>query len=165
MPLIGHVRDLFDYNYWRNHKILAYARKIQPWQFAAPTTFPYVSLHGTLMHTAGVEGLWRSRLQHQESPTGIASKTDYPTLDAVADYWAGEEREMRAWLATLTDAELTASRTYKLLGGNVVTDPLHLCLAHMVNHGTQHCGEMAQMLTDYGVSPGNIDLIYWLREK
>jgi uncharacterized damage-inducible protein DinB len=165
MSLITYVRDLFDYNYWRNHKIIAYARKIQPWQFVAPTTYPFVSLHGTMMHTAGVEWLWRQRLQIAESPTGLPSKNDYPSLDALVEYWAHEEREMRAWLSVLTDADLASTRTYTLLGGNTVTDSLMHCLAHMVNHGTQHCAEMAQMLTDYGVSPGNIDLIYWLREK
>jgi uncharacterized damage-inducible protein DinB len=165
MSLITYVRDLFDYNYWRNHKIIAYARKIQPWQFVAPTTYPFVTLHGTMMHTAGAEWLWRQRLQMAESPTGLPSKNDYPSLDILVDYWAHEEREMRAWLSVLTDADLASTRTYTLLGGNTVTDSLMHCLAHMVNHGTQHCAEMAQMLTDYGVSPGNIDLIYWLREK
>ncbi len=78
MPLIGHVRDLFDYNYWRNHKILAHARKIQPWQFAAPTTYPYVSLHGTLMHTAGAEWPVAQPSATPESPTGIAAKDGLP---------------------------------------------------------------------------------------
>jgi uncharacterized damage-inducible protein DinB len=165
MSLITYVRDLFDYNYWRNHRIVAHGRKIQPWQFVAPTTYPFVSLHGTMMHTAGVEWLWRQRLQVGESPTGLPNKSEYASLDALVEYWAHEEREMRAWLSVLTDAELATPRTYKLLGGNVVTDSLMHCLAHMVNHGTQHCAEMAQMLTDYGISPGNIDLIYWLREK
>jgi uncharacterized damage-inducible protein DinB len=166
MGTISYFRDLLDYNYWRNHKIIAYARKVQPWQFVAPTTYPFVSLHGTMMHTAAVEWLWRQRLQIGESPTGMPGKADYPTLDAVVEYWAAEEREWRAWLSNLTDADPQGTRTYKLLGGkNEVTDKLSLCIAHMVNHGTQHCAEMAQMLTDYGMSPGNIDLIYWLRER
>jgi uncharacterized damage-inducible protein DinB len=165
MATISYVRDLFDYNYWRNHKIVATARKLQPWQFVAPTTYPFVSLHGTMMHTAGAEWLWRQRLQIQESPTAIPNKAEYATLDALVEFWASEERETRAWLSTLTDGELSSTRTYKLLGGSEVTDSLMHCLAHMVNHGTQHCAEMAQMLTDYGCSPGNIDLIYWLRER
>ena len=58
------VRGLFEYNYWRNQKILTRAAQIQPWQFDAPTTFPFVSLHGTLVHLLGVEWLWYQRL-HQ----------------------------------------------------------------------------------------------------
>jgi uncharacterized damage-inducible protein DinB len=162
---IHSVRDLFDYNYWRNKRIVEFAREIQPWQFVAPTKFPHVSLHGTLVHTVGAEWLWRQRLQLDESPKSMPAKNDYPTLDAVVQLWVNEEHEMRAWLSTLTDSELETMRTYTLLSGKTVTDKLWHCLAHVVNHGTQHAGEMAQMLTEYGMSPGNIDLIYWLREK
>ena len=165
MMNISYLRDLFDYNYWRNRKIVQGTRNVQPWQFAAPTTYPFVSLHGTMVHAAGVDWLWRQRLQLSESPTALPAKADYPTLDAVVEFWVNEEHEMRSWLSTLTDADLENKRTYKLLGGKSVTDSLSHCLAHVVNHGTQHCAEMAQMLTDYGVSPGNIDLILWLRER
>jgi uncharacterized damage-inducible protein DinB len=164
MSFANYLRDLFTYNTWRNKKILDGAAKIQPWQFVAPTTYPFVSLHGTLVHVMSAEWLWRQRLQAGVSPKAMLPKTDYPTLDALNAYWDVERAEMLAWVSALTDADLDQPRTYTLLGGNTVTDKLGLSLLHVVNHGTQHCGEMAQMLTDYGQSPGNIDLIYWLRE-
>jgi uncharacterized damage-inducible protein DinB len=37
-------------------------------------------------------------------------------------------------------------------------------MAHLVNHGTQHRTEAAALLTDFGHSPGDIDLIYFLDE-
>lgn len=165
--MTAYIRDFFDYNYWRNQRIIAFARKVQPWQYVAPTTYPFVSLHGTLLHVASVEWLWRQRLVVGESPKGMPDRAKYQTLEAVADFMAAEAREMRAFVNGLGDTDLASSRTYTLLGGppNPVTDNLCLALMHVVNHGTQHAGEMAQMLTDYGMSPGNIDVIYWLRER
>jgi uncharacterized damage-inducible protein DinB len=37
-------------------------------------------------------------------------------------------------------------------------------MAHVVNHGTQHRSEAAAMLTEFTHSPGDIDLIMFLRE-
>ncbi len=161
------MQELFNYNYWRNQKILSKAAQVQAWQIEAPTTYPFVSLRGTLVHTLGAEWLWFQRLHDGASPTALLAKDELPTLQAVVERWATIEQGWRTWANTLTDAELQTTCTYTLLGGNrpTVTDPLWACLAHVVNHGTQHCAEMAQMLTDYGQSPGNIDLIYYLREK
>jgi uncharacterized damage-inducible protein DinB len=38
-------------------------------------------------------------------------------------------------------------------------------LAHVVNHGTQSRSEAAVLLTEYGQSPGDLDLILFLREQ
>jgi uncharacterized damage-inducible protein DinB len=37
-------------------------------------------------------------------------------------------------------------------------------LVHVLNHGTQHRSEAALLLTSYGQSPGDLDLILFLRE-
>ncbi len=42
--------------------------------------------------------------------------------------------------------------------------PLPGVTARMVNHGTQHRSEAAMMLTHWGQSPGELDLIYYPHE-
>ena len=40
--------------------------------------------------------------------------------------------------------------------------PLWGMMSHIVNHGTQHRSEVAALLTGYGYSPGDLDLIFYL---
>ena len=163
--MIELLRFQFEYNYWRNQKILSKAAQIQPWQFDAPTTYPWVSLRGTLVHTMGAELLWFQRLHEGAAPKALLPKDEFPDLQSIVAHWSAIETNWRNWLNELDDATLAQHKSYSLLNGTQVNDVLWACLLHVVNHGTQHCAEMAQMLTDYGQSPGNIDLLYLVRER
>jgi uncharacterized damage-inducible protein DinB len=58
------------------------------------------------------------------------------------------------------------SHLYYMVEGGIQRDRiLWHCLYHLVNHGTQHRSEAAAMLTDFGHSPGDIDMILFLRRK
>ncbi|NJM40030.1 MAG: hypothetical protein HC853_04290 [Anaerolineae bacterium] len=161
----GHFQFLFEYNSWRNQKILNKAAQIQPWQFDAPTTYPWVSLRGTLVHLMGAEWLWFQRLHDGDSPKALLLKDEFLDLQSIVARWSAIETNWRNWVSELDDAALAQPVSYKLLSGSPANDPLWALLLHVVNHGTQHCAEMAQMLTDYGQSPGNIDLLFLVREK
>ena len=161
-----YFQALFEYNHWRNHKILNTAAQVQSWQLNAPTTYPWVSLRGTLVHTMGAELLWFQRLHDGISPPALLPKDDFPDLQSIVARWSAIETNWRNWLNELDDATLAQVKSFNLLSGAPApSNPLWGCLMHVVNHGTQHCAEMAQMLTDYGQSPGNIDLLVYLREE
>ena len=62
----------------------------------------------------------------------------------------------------VTDEQLGNTFSYKNTSGKPLTKTLWHAMAHLVNHGTQHRTEAAALLTDFGCSPGDIDLIYFL---
>jgi uncharacterized damage-inducible protein DinB len=158
------VLILFEYNYWANGRVLRAAEKVRPEEYVAPARLSHGSLRGALVHTLGAEVVWRVRCQEGVSHTALLSETDLPTLDALRERWQREERAMRSYLASVTDDLLAHTVKYKNLQGAPFETVLWQILAHVVNHGTQFRGEAAVALTEYGCSPGNLDLIAFLRE-
>jgi uncharacterized damage-inducible protein DinB len=155
---------LFAYNYWANQLLLKTAAKLSPEQFTAPAAgVSHGSLRSTFVHTLGAEWIWRMRCQEGSSPTALLSEQDFPTLDDLVQRWQTEERAMRAYLDSLQDADLARTLSYRRVSGTAAENILWQILAHVVNHGTQHRSEAAVILTRYGCSPGDVDMIWFFR--
>ncbi len=69
-----------------------------------------------------------------------------------------------AFVAALTDEKLDSELEYTSTEGGRHRRVLWETMAHLVNHGTQHRTEAAAILTGFGHSPGDIDLIVFLNE-
>lgn len=69
------------------------------------------------------------------------------------------------FVVNLTDDRLYNKIQYVSTEGYPHERILWECMAHLINHGTQHKTEAAAILTDIGHSPGDIDLIVYLNER
>jgi uncharacterized damage-inducible protein DinB len=156
---------LYDYSYWANQRILAAAEKVSHDQFIAPANHSWGGLRGTLVHIMEAEWIWRKRCQEQVSPATWRSEADFPTLAILRQQWQAEEAAMRNYVHSLTDEQLNQSIHYTSTEGKPYSNVLWQILAHVVNHGTQHRGECAALLTELGYSPGGIDMIIYYREQ
>lgn len=87
-------------------------------------------------------------------------------MTALTSRWNAEQLRMREFVAGLTDDGLKRVVSYKTVsGGYERAHTVDHCLTHMVFHGMQHRSEAAVLLTNFGQSPGNIDLLYYFIEK
>jgi uncharacterized damage-inducible protein DinB len=159
------IITLYDYNYWASARIQHALLQLTPEQFCAANNSSYGSLRGTLVHTLYGLSIWRRRMMGEEMPTDLPKNDDFPTPQTLADAFQAEEAQMRNYLASLSDDELQASASYKTLKGVPMQNTRWHLLMHLLNHCTQHHAEAAAMLTDFGCSPGDIDMILYFREK
>ena len=164
------VLTLFDYNYWANQRILTAAQALDEAAFVgqvrgASIRVSYGSLRGTLVHILGAEWIWRMRCQEGVSPAEMMTEVNLPTLNAIRVGWQAEEQAMRAYLNRLKDTDLDHKIVYRNRQGRSYATPLWQILFHLVNHGTQFRSEAAMLLTQAGHSPGDLDLILYLREN
>ena len=160
----GEIVTLYDYNYWATQRILRAARGLTETEFLASTALSWGSVRDVLAHTLSAEWIWRTRCQEGRSPAALLDPAEFPTLGALVERWAVEERTMRAYVASLDSATLAQPIAYRSTGGSALSNTLWHILVHVVNHGTQHRAEVAHVLTSYGHSPGDVDMILFARE-
>jgi uncharacterized damage-inducible protein DinB len=160
-----YFRFLFDYSYWARDRLLARVATLSPEEYERPNGFTYGSIRGILVHCLSGEWIWRSRWQDGFSPSTPLTPSDIPTIEALVSRWTLEEGKMRAFLDELTTDKLASSLDYSGTDGRPWSHPLWQATAHLINHSTNHRSEGAEALSMIGHSPGDLDMIAYVRER
>ena len=143
------ARFLFAYDRWATRKVLAMAVGIPMEDWAEGNRIDRRGLAGIMIHQLGAHERWRSGWQ--DAPTDRRREREEIVMpEDLAEDWEAEWVLLDAYLAGLTEADMDRD-----LDGI----PLWQTIAHLVNHGTQHRSEAAAILTGFGRSPGDLDLI------
>ncbi len=158
------IRLLVEYNYWATHRLLAAAEQCAPEQLTASEPMSWDSVMGTFGHILSAEWAWRQRCQLGVSPTKMLDPHQFAALAALRQRWDAEESALRGYVNGLSDADLLRVVEYQNTSGKPFRRVLWQILLHVVNHGTQHRGEIALYLTGFGHSPGDIDLSVFYAE-
>jgi uncharacterized damage-inducible protein DinB len=155
------IRTMYRYSAWANAQILGAAARLTPAQFVAGGGASYDSIRDTLVHTMAAQWLYLERW-HGRSPTAMPAGRDFADLASVRARWDEIERATQAFVAGLADARLAETIAYLNFKGERWAYPLWQQMLHQVNHATQHRSEAAVMLTNFGHSPGGLDLLYFI---
>jgi uncharacterized damage-inducible protein DinB len=155
------IRSLYRYNDWANQRILEASARLTPAQLREGGGASFDSIRDTLLHTMGAQWLYLERW-HGRSPRALPAGADFPDLAAIRTRWDRIERDTQAFVAAVTDADLTRVVEYTNTKGERWAYPLWQQMIHQVNHSTQHRSEAAVMLTKLGCSPGLLDLLYFV---
>lgn len=155
---------LFEYNRWANARMLAACRGISTKQLHAPAQCSFGSLMGTLAHVYSAEHFWRMRLQEGISPGKLATGADFATLAALEERWDDEQAAMRAFVDGLAESDLARWVEFITTSGKPQGSTLWKALMHVVIHGAQFRAEAGAVSGALGHSPGDLDLIYFLRD-
>jgi len=146
---------------WADQQIVQVARQLTTAQFEAAQPSGVKTIHATLAHMLGAQQTWIRRW-NGSSPARLADATDYPTLESIATAWTDTHRDLEAFVAAGIDPQRLI--TYKTTKGIEYTYPLGMLVWHVVNHSTQHRSEAAAMCSAVGHSPGDLDILVYLRQ-
>jgi uncharacterized damage-inducible protein DinB len=159
--LLDVIRLMYDYHTWANERIMAKVAELTPEQYVAPGSASFSSVRDTLVHTFWAQALWLSRWQGGPNFPWY-DPNDYPDLATLRAAWGRTDAETHAFVAALDEAALNTVIHYRNSREEPMAYPLWQIMLHQVNHGTQHRSEVAVLLTEYGHSPGWMDLNIYL---
>ncbi|MEP7134999.1 MAG: DinB family protein [Chloroflexota bacterium] len=155
---------LYKYDQWSSRKILDALSRVTEEQYLAPASFPHGGLRGTLVHALFADWIWRQRWEGT-SPSYRLKPEDFPTVESLRARWVEEEKLLMTFVENVTEERLNSKFSYKATDGTPHERVLWQAMLHLINHGTQHKTEAAAMLTDFGQSPGDIDMILYFNEN
>ena len=155
---------LFDYSIWANQKLSRTASRISAAQFTSAFPTTYGSLRGILVHILIAHRVWRKRCWKPVGPAHWLIDEEYPDFSTYMQALRAEEADWHNLLEELSEPEVQREVIYQTQRGDTLQTPLWQIVTHLVNHTTQHRSEAAEVLTQMGYSPGDLDLIWYLRQ-
>ena len=159
--IIELLHNLYDYNAWANDRILDTASQLRPDQLQVEASASFGSIHGTLLHIMSAHWVWLERWKGS-SPAAMFDPETFPTLASISTRWDQIEDDAQSFLTSCTEADIERIIEYQNFQGEHWAYPLWQQMVHQVNHATQHRSEVAMILTQWGHSPGWLDLLYFV---
>ena len=150
------IRSLFDHNYWALDRILVAAASLRDEELTADAGMPHGSLWATLFHAVGAEWLWIERCEGR-SPGSFLPEPGSHNRETMRQLWESQRAIVHSLLDTLDQTALSRVINYTTLRGGSRSNLLGHILLHVATHTAQHRTEAAQILTQFGRSPHDLD--------
>ena len=160
-----YIHTLIEYNYWARDRALASAEPLSDEQLTRKLGSSFSSVLDTLVHMHFAEWIWYQRWQGQ-SPTAGPDASGITSVAALRDAWHPLEAQIRSLVDALGPDGLSRVLEYRLMSGQPGRSAYWQMIAHVVNHGCYHRGQIATMLRQLGARPAqSTDMIVFFREQ
>ena len=157
---------MFRHGRWANQVLLDRASQLSQDELRSPIgEGAFADLLGTLLHIYDVEESWLDRIRNGTSGPSL-SVEDYPDIPPCAEPLEYTRSRTRSFYSVVyqTRTEAIAS-SVRSQGGSTGSFPIKIMLSNMFFHSQQHRGEVALGLTALGQSPGDLGMIYFLKQE
>ena len=149
------VRTMTDYNYAYQRKVWDSIMTLTDAQFLTDIPYSHGSLRNHMVHLANTDSGWLRGLKEEpDARSRRFDPADYSTRATVRAICEQTAADVVAYIATLDEDDL-----------DTVPQGLPMniwqTLLHLVNHGTDHRGQVLRVLHDLGAPTFDQDLVYY----
>jgi uncharacterized damage-inducible protein DinB len=160
-----YVQTMAAYNRWMNEKIYAACERLTDEDRKADRGAFFRSIHSTLNHLIWADYTWIGRFAKdtplEKAYPKAASGTDvYDDWHTLKQERIAMDADIHAWAASVEPEWLAGDFSwYSGLAKAMRTRPAWLLVMHFFNHQTHHRGQVTTLLSQYGIDPGETDLM------
>jgi len=160
-----HFRRMMDYELWANARVNASLRSAEAAleHGGASAAAPSLIRAGEIWaHVQCARRIWLHRLGVGDAPAeGLFPRW---SVDRATAACAEMDSAWPAYIATLDDAALARTVSYRTTEGALKTTALGDILVHVFNHTTYHRGQIARLVADCGGQRADTDFILFARK-
>lgn len=159
-------RDLYAYTFWADRRVWNCVERLTEEQFTHEVGFSHGSVRDQCIHTMAVESWWLEFLR--TGRVNFLDRDDYPTRAAVRAKWDAIERDVLAYLATITEADLNRDVRPNVWEGDEQPIKAWQALLQVANHSTDHRAQTLatiHMLGGQGVEQEYLDYLFDQQRK
>ena len=147
---------------WATKRLLEAAAALPPEELRRDRGSSHRSIEETLAHGFQADRAWLSRLTENPHRMAMKDPEEVHDLAFLQREWPLLHEKWLAWAGSAIADDVI---WYKNLAGREFQNPVWQIVLHVVNHATQHRGQVSAMLRMAGVTPPSTDLIGFYRES
>jgi uncharacterized damage-inducible protein DinB len=148
------LQSQFDFHFDEMRRLLGLARRLSKKQFSAENRHNSRGIQAIFAHILGADRFWRDVFTGSTGAT--KEEVDETSLDGLISWTESEQAKWRVYMAELDDGKLVDSFEGDLPFGSF-RFTIGQAMQHVILHGLHHHTEIAQLLTEAGHSPGDVD--------
>jgi uncharacterized damage-inducible protein DinB len=160
MPDVNQYKHLYAYHFDTILRLMSSAGDLSEKDIKERLEDDRRTIQDTLFHLLGTDRSWRLALETGRRPAPLQPE-NYPDLAALRQGFKKERSAWDSYLAGLLEDEIDQDVELRAGPGRTMKVGRWKVLQHVLFHGMQHQAELAQLLTNKGRSPGDIDLIFY----
>ncbi len=158
-----HFRTMAAYNRWANGRLYGACRTLGDAERKRDRGAFFGSIHNTLNHILVGDRIWLGRIEGQDVGGLALDAVLFDDFDALEAARGAEDDRLDRVLAGVDDERMAGALTYANQSGEAQHTAMRLVWTHLFNHQTHHRGQTHGMLSQAGLDPPPLDLIYYLR--
>lgn len=165
MTVAASLRRFLRYKAWADRRFLRTVCTLPRVELGAPRPILFGSLIRTMHHAYAMDRVWQAHLAGTPHGQTTRNPAHCPALATLV----AAQHAIDAWFVryadALEDSAVEEIVTFDFIGGGTGAMTRGDILLHVVNHGTYHRGQVADMLYELGVFPPATDYPVFLRES
>lgn len=158
-----YLLSLLDYNAWANEEYFRQIEDLPPDEVTKQRQSLMNNILISVNHLLVIDNVWMAHMKGEKHPFENLQTILHDNLDDLRTAKKEMDREIRDYVAGLSEEDLEEVVPYELIGGNRGRLPRSLIITHLAIHGAFHRGFIGDMLGQIPVIPPGQDIPVWER--